>query len=152
MKSLTALLGLWLLPLLALAQTQLQGQEVYQDFGEYRVFYSVFNTSFLQPDIAALHNIDRAKDQALVNIAVTRKTASGYTQGLPAAVSGVSRNLMQQQKTLNFTEVREQAVAYYLAPVRFTDEEILHFTISVETEPGQPPLTLNFTKKLYVDR
>lgn len=147
-----SLCGLGLVSLPGYSQTQLQGQEVYQTFGDYRVYFSVFNSSFIQPDIAAIYHLERGKDRALVNIAVTRKQDSGYTQGLEADLKGYTTNLMQQQKNLDFSAIREQDAVYYLAPIRFTDEEILHFTIEVTLTPGQPPVAVNFTRKLYVDR
>lgn len=125
-------------------------QETVSTFGDYQVHYNVFNSSFIQPDIAEVYGITRAGDQALINIALTRATAGGSTYGLPATVTGVARNLMQQQTPLTFKEISEPDATYYIAALRFTNEDILHFDIEV-TVDGQPPFKLTFSRKLYVD-
>lgn len=123
----------------------------YQDFGDYRVIYTVFNSSFIKPDIAKTYNITRGKNQALVNVSLIKNTADGSTEGLPAKISGTVANLMQQQKVLKFVEVQEQNAVYYLAPLRFSNEEVLNFSIEVKTSANAKPFELEFTKTLYVD-
>ncbi|BFM18562.1 DUF4426 domain-containing protein [Maricurvus nonylphenolicus] len=124
----------------------------YQDFGDYRVIYTVFNSSFIKPDIAKTYNITRGKSQALINVSLIKNTADGSTEGLPANISGTVTNLMQQQKVLKFVEVQEQNAVYYLAPLRFTNEEVLNFAIEVKTSANAKPFELEFTKTLYVDK
>ncbi len=130
-----------------LANTSFAADKPYEAFGHYKVHYSVFNSSFIQPDIARLYNISRGKDQALVNIAVTDNHSKG---GIAANITGTATNLMQQQKTLKFIEVREKNAVYYLAPLRFSNEEILNFSIKINPA-DQSPYVLKFTKTLYVD-
>ena len=120
----------------------------FEQFGEYRVYYTVFNSTFITPDIARIYNITRGKDRALVNIALVKDNQLG---GIAAEVSGTRTNLMQQQRRLEFFEVREQDAVYYLAPVRFTNEEVLNFAIEVKAEGQRRPYKLKFTKTLYVD-
>ncbi len=94
----------------------------------------------------------RGKDRALVNISVT-KTENGATSlGLPAQVSGVRRNLMQQKQTLKFIEVSEGDATYYLAPFVFNNEELLHFDIELSVEGAAQPLKLTFNRTLYADK
>ena len=134
-----------------LTNTALAEAKPYQDFGDYRVIYTVFNSSFIKPDIAKTYNITRGKNQALVNVSLIKKTANGSTEGLPAKISGTVANLMQQQKVLKFVEVQEQNAVYYLAPLRFSNEEVLNFNIEVKTSANAKPFELEFTKTLYVD-
>jgi hypothetical protein len=133
------------------APNSLADAKPYQDFGDYRVIYTVFNSSFIQPDVAKAYNITRGKNQALVNVSLIKKTADGYTEGLPASISGTAANLMQQQKVLKFVEVQEQNAVYYLAPLRFSNEEVLNFAIEVKTSTNAKPFELKFTKTLYAD-
>lgn len=133
------------------APNSLADAKPYQDFGDYRVIYTVFNSSFIQPDVAKAYNITRGKNQALVNVSLIKKTADGYTEGLPASISGTAANLMQQQKVLKFVEVQEQNAVYYLAPLRFSNEEVLNFAIEVKTSANAKPFELKFTKTLYAD-
>ncbi len=141
--------GLALLAVLLLSGATQAADETYTSFGQYKVFHSVFNSSFIKPDIASSYNLTRGSDQALVNIALIKTGADGQSNGLPAEVSGRVTNLMQQSKPLQFIEINEQNAVYYLAPLRFNNEEVLHFTIEVKHE-GKT-YDVKFSKKLYVD-
>ena len=141
-----------LLPLMLSFTTQAANDLPYQEFGDYKVYFSVFNSSFIQPDIATAYNLTRGKDRALVNIALVKKKGVGDTEGLAAKIKGHSKNLMQQRRNLDFMEINEQNAVYYLAPVRFINEEVLHFTIEVKPNANSRPFEVTFTKKLYVDR
>ena len=120
----------------------------FEQFGDHKVFYSVYNSTFIKPDVARIYNITRGKNRALVNIAVIKGDVYG---GIPAEISGTATNLMQQQRQLEFFEIKEQDVVYYLASVRFTNEEVLNFAIEVKTADNRRPYVLKFTKTLYVD-
>lgn len=118
-------------------------------FDEYTVLHTVFNSTFLKPEVAKAYQLTRGKNQALVNVAIIKNTAGGSTRGLPAEVSGSIRNLMQQQKPLNFIEIKEQDAVYFLAPIRVDSEEVVHFNLEVRHEGRTFPVT--FSKRLYVD-
>ena len=119
--------------------------------GDYIIHHSVFNSSFLAAEIAAVYGLTRGADKAIINVAVTRADAGGEGRGLPADISGEARNLMQQQTKLIFTEIKEQDATYYIAPFEFDDEEILHFYISANIPGLIYPKEISFTKKLYHD-
>lgn len=121
----------------------------YTRFDEYTVYYSVFNSTMVEPDIARLHQITRAENQVLVNVALVAN--EGPDGGQAAEVSGSVSNLMQQTRELKFKAIVEDNVIYYLAPLRITDEEILNFTIDVDPRGQAGPYTVKFSKKLYVD-
>lgn len=146
----------FLLSLIALtAQAQIdQPKEIatQQHFGVYTVHYNVFNSTDIPANVAEAYKLVRGKDRALVNISVT-KTENGATSlGLPAQVSGVRRNLMQQKQTLKFIEVNEDDATYYLAPFVFNNEELLHFDIELSVEGAARPLKLTFNRTLYADK
>ncbi|MNZ25024.1 hypothetical protein D3C78_421830 [compost metagenome] len=114
-----------------------------QRFGDLEVHYNVFNSSFLQPDIAAASGLTRSKTQGVVNVAVMRagKAVSA------AVVSGSVKNLLGQSKTLNFQRVSEgegdtQAV-YHLAQFTMTDREVLTFDLKVQEGGSSQSLTFN---------
>jgi len=140
-----------LLPLMLSFNSHAYDNQPFQEFGDYKVYFSVFNSSFIQPDIAKAYNLTRGKDRALVNIALVKKKDVGDTEGLATGLKGHSQNLMQQRRNLDFMEINEQGAVYYLAPLRFVNEEILHFTIEVKPDANRPPLTVTFSKKLYVE-
>jgi hypothetical protein len=123
-----------------------------ETFGDYTVHYNVFNSTDVPAKVAETYKLVRGKDRALVNISVT-KTVDGVTSlGLPAQISGVRRNLMQQKQTLKFVEVDEGDAIYYLAPFVFNNEELLHFDISVIVDGATRPMNITFNRTLYADK
>jgi Domain of unknown function (DUF4426) len=86
-----------------------------------------------------------------VNISLV-KTENGNTSlGLPALVSGTTRNLMQQKQDLKFIEVKEGDVTYYLAPFVFNNEDLLYFEIKVQANESSSPILVQFNRTLYKD-
>ncbi len=143
----------WLLALamLTVAAAVNANDQPFETFGDYKVYYTVFSSSFIKPEVARVYNLTRGKNQVLVNISLVKANAGGDTQGLAAKVSGTAANLMQQQKTLEFKEISEQDAVYYLAPLRITDEEVMNFKILVQPVTGGETFSLEFSKTLYVD-
>ena len=70
--------------------------------GEHDVHYIAFNSSFLQPDIAAAAGLVRSKTQGVVNVSVLKA-------GKPVAaqVSGSVKNLLGQDYPLTFKQLKE---------------------------------------------
>lgn len=127
------------------AQNHSSGNAFYE-LENHIVYYNVFNSTMILPEIARTHNLLRGRDRVYVNIAVVKKSGGN---GMPAKISGHYRNLMQQKSALEFIEIREETATYYLAPIRFNNEEILH--IDITASPADESETANFTitKKLY---
>jgi hypothetical protein len=122
-----------------------------QKFGDYTVHYNIFNSTTIPAKVAEAYKLVRGKDRALVNISLT-KTENGSTSlGLPAIVSGASKNLMQQQQPLKFIEIKEGDATYYLAPFVFNNEEVLHFDIQVSADANAKPMTFTFNRTLYTE-
>jgi len=152
MKAIFSILGLLVLAISAQAQVD-QPKEIstVEKFGDYTVHYNVFNSTDIPAKVAEAYKLVRGKDRALVNISLT-KTENGSTSlGLPAVVSGVSKNLMQQKQALKFIEIKEGDATYYLAPFVFNNEEVLHFDIQVSADVNAKPMTFTFNRTLYVD-
>ncbi|MDB4109014.1 DUF4426 domain-containing protein [Porticoccaceae bacterium] len=126
-------------------------EKLYKQTGDYKIFHSAFNSSFITPEIAVANNIVRGKDKGLVNIAVAKIPGIG----LPAVVTGTVSNILQQSQTLEFFAVREQNTVYYLAPFEFDNEDFLTFKIRVLPESDGPapvyPYDFKFQKKMYID-
>ncbi|MGQ9424916.1 DUF4426 domain-containing protein [Gilvimarinus sp. F26214L] len=121
----------------------------YSRFQDHTVYYSVFSSTSVTPDVARLHGITRGADQVLVNVAlVSNDRAAG---GEPAQVSGSATNLMQQRRELQFKAISEDPVVYYLAPLRVTNEEVIHFNLQVRPQNASRTYNVKFSKKLYVN-
>lgn len=116
-----------------------------QTFGELDVHYSVFNSSFLQPDIAAAAGLTRSKTVGVLNIA-----AIEGGKGQPAKVSGTLKNLLGQTVELQFKQVLESGAVYYLAEFPLREREILTFSVNVQIGAGAPH-TLTFNQEVFPD-
>ena len=116
-----------------------------QSFGELDVHYSVFNSSFLQPDVAAAVGLTRSKTVGVLNIAALKGG-----QGQPAKVSGSVKNLLGQTSELQFKQVLESGAVYYLAEFPLRQREMLTFSINVQIGDAAPH-TLTFNQEVFPD-
>lgn len=112
------------------------------------VYYNVFNSTMILPEVARAHNLLRGKDRVYVNIAVVRKSGGN---AIPAHISGSYRNLLQQRFELEFIEIKEATATYYLAPIRFNNEEIVHIDITASPDGEAETANFTITRKLYRD-
>ena len=114
--------------------------------GEHDVHYSAFNSSFLQPDIAAAAGLVRSKSQGVVNVSVLKA-------GKPVAaqVSGSVKNLLGQDYPLTFKQLKEGDEAiYYLAQFPFESREVLRFNLNLRPS-GAAPIDFDFTQEFFPD-
>lgn len=133
-----------LLVLIALLALPSSGEQ-FKAFDDIEVHYVVVNTLFLDPDVAKRYGVVRAKDRAIVNLSVL--SADG--NAIPADVAGVTVNLLSQQATLAFATLREGESIYYIAPIRYTDQDVLRFRIVVKL-PDREPMNVEFQQLMYV--
>ena len=140
------------LPLLlaALLCAPLSYAEQKKVFGDYEVHYSVFNSTFITPEIAQSYGITRGNNLAVVNISVRKLQADGTTIEQAADVSGVTTDLMRSDE-LKFREVKEKGAIYYLAEFKFLNREVRTFQVEAVVDPSRPPMQVKFSTKLYTD-
>lgn len=115
-----------------------------QTYGDLDVHYSAFNSSFLQPEIAAAKGLERGKNLGLVNISVL-KTG----QAINASVSGEVKDLVGRSYVLDFKQISEGEAIYYLAQFPFSHRELLRFTINVSTDEGAAH-SFDFNQEFYL--
>ncbi|SDP50598.1 DUF4426 domain-containing protein [Ectopseudomonas guguanensis] len=115
-----------------------------QSFGDLDVHYSVFNSSFIQPDIAAAAGLVRSKTQGVVNVAVLKAGKASTAQ-----VSGQVKNLLGQSTALTFRQVTESGAIYYLAQFPFSSREIISFTLDVRQ--GDNTQRITFNQEMFPD-
>jgi hypothetical protein len=127
---------------------ELNDMESTKVFGVYTVHYSTFNSLFVPMNIAQIHQLVRAKDQTLINIAV-QKTADGSP--VAAQVSATAKNLLQQQKSISFKTIQEPEAVYYIGALRHTNEEVFHLDFVIVPEGETQPLTFRISRKLYTE-
>lgn len=133
----------------ALAQTDLKTPVAPNNATEvdgYIVRHSVFNSTFLPPEVAKQYGIKRSAYESIINVSVDKQGEFG---GMPVELSGTSTNLMQQQKVLDFQTIDEGNAIYYIAPIRIAGEETLHFKLNIGI--GEQTLEVKFVQKIYAD-
>lgn len=118
-------------------------------FGPYELHYSVVNTTFLDPAVAARHHITRGQRRAIINLAL-REHRNGETLAIPMLLQGRTWDLIQNS-FLDFREIREGDAIYYIADFRFINEEWRFFEIDFRPEGGDRTHTLRFRQQLYID-
>ncbi|MFY8326518.1 DUF4426 domain-containing protein [Pseudoalteromonas sp. ZZD1] len=125
---------------------QMQGAQ-YKELGPWQVHYIAFPSTFVQPKIAQAYGLERSNYKGIVNISILKNDANNTAQ--TASLSGTAKNLLGNKQTLEFKEVIEGDSIYYLAQVKFTNEEILRFDI--EIKQNNQFQKLQFQQKFYVD-
>lgn len=131
-----------MLPGLTLAQQS-------ETFGPFDLHYSVANTTFLAPEIAATYGITRGKNRAIVNLAL-RENRDGTSISRPMTLQVRSWDLMQNQD-LTFREIREGEAIYYIAEFTFINEEWRFFEVNFRPEGTDKTHTFTFKRQLYID-
>ena len=142
------LLRLFLSACLALSPLALSGtaRANEQSFGDYVVYYNAFNSTFLLPNVAKAYNIERSPTLGLINTSVLKN-------GKPVKADVVveSANLLAQKKNLHTWLIDEGDAMYYMSSFKFTHDELLHFTITVQPEGSRMKETVKFSQKFYKD-
>ena len=136
----------------AFAQAQQEALELpkpYQVFGDETVHFNLFSSKLLSPSIAKASGFTRAADIVLLNVALVKGKAHN---GSPAKVIGYYKNLMQQQRAIEFREIKETNATYYIASIRITNQDILHFSIDVTPIGSEKTHNIQFSRKMYTDK
>ena len=120
-----------------------------QMFGPYELHYSVVNTTFLDPKVAASYGITRGKKRAILNLAV-REHLQGGTEARSMLLQGRTWDLIQSQ-SLEFSEIREGPATYYIAEFRFINEEWRFFEVDLRPEGANETFTFKFKHQLYIN-
>ena len=118
-------------------------------FGPFELHYSVVNSTFIDPDIAASYGITRGKKRAFLNLAV-REHVDGRTVARDMMLQGRTWDLMQNQ-TLTFKEIKETGAIYYIAEFKFINEEWRFFEIDFRPQGAEKTYTFKFKHQLYIN-
>lgn len=120
-----------------------------ETFGPFELHYSVVNTTFLAPEIAANYGITRGKKRAILNLAV-RENLPGGSEPRAMVLQGRTWDLIQNQ-TLEFQEIREGEAIYYIAEFTFINEEWRFFEVDFRPTGAQETFTFKLKHQLYVE-
>ena len=119
-------------------------------FGPFELHYTVVNTTFLEPRVAATYGIVRGDQRAILNLAV-REHLGDTTEARPMLLQGRTRDLVQRSETLEFQEVREGPAIYYIAEFEFLNEEWRYFEIDFRPEGADQTYTFKFKHQVYIN-
>jgi len=120
-----------------------------ETFGPFELHYSVVNTTFLDPKIAATYGITRGAKRAMLNLAVRENLTSG-SAARAVELQGRTWDLIQNQ-TLKFREIREGEAVYYIAEFPFINEEWRFFEIDFRPAGADQTYTFKFKHQLYIN-
>jgi len=134
-----------LLSLIALVSFSASADQ-FKAFDGIEVHYVVVNTLFLQPDVAARYGVVRANDRAIVNLSVINKDGAAVL----GEATGSTINLLSQTAPLQFSVIKEGDAIYYVAPLRYTDRDVLRFRLTINV-PDRAPMNLEFQQQMFVD-
>ncbi len=118
-------------------------------FDRYELHYSVVNTTFLSPRVAATYGITRGEDRAILNLAVREHLAEGGTAARAMQLKGRSWDLLQHTTELEFQQVREGPAIYSIAEFKFLNEEWRHFEVHFRPEGADKTYTFRFRQQVY---
>ena len=144
MKAVTIIL----LTLLTLFITTKSNAENMKKMGSMNVHYIAIGSTFFTPEVAKAYGITRSRYNGLINISVLDNSKTG-NPAKTVSINGQAKNNLGQFKDLEFTEVKEGDAIYYLAQVKYSNEETIHFTLNIND--GSEQQTLKFSQKFYVD-
>jgi hypothetical protein len=126
------------------------GAQQSEMFGPFELHYSVVNTTFLDPKIAANYGITRGEKRAILNLAVREHLAGGGTEARTMLLEGRTWDLIQNQ-FLQFEEIREGEAIYYIAQFKFINEEWRFFEMDFRPEGADQTYTFKFKHQLYIN-
>jgi hypothetical protein len=132
---------------LALALPSHAEQAIYSQ--KYDIHYNAFNTMMVTPEVAQSYGFTRARNRALLNISVIDSTTK---KPLPAVVTGTRTNIIGQVLPLEFLQIKEQNAIYYIAQLRFTEEEMWRFELKIQPDLNANPIPLKFNQTFYLEQ
>lgn len=136
--------------LLALLLISLTSQaQLSERYGPYELHYSVVNTSFLSPEVAARYRLTRGRDYAILNLAVREHLEDGSTEPRAMQLQGSTQDLLGKQQVLDFQEIREGQAVYYIAEFRFINEEWRKFEVDFRPEGASRSYRFELRHQLY---
>ncbi|WP_249975224.1 DUF4426 domain-containing protein [Vreelandella olivaria] len=125
--------------------------EQFVQVGNYDIHYSAVSTSFLTPEVAQAHNIQRSANRGLVNVSVRERMEDGSTRPVSAGIQGYVSGLTGTQEPLSFRTVHDGDATYHLAPFTIRHDEAMRFEMDVRYDRNSAPETINFMQRFYIE-
>lgn len=125
----------------------------YTEDDRYIVHYNAFNSSMVTPEVAKAHNLVRSGHRGMVNITVQRKRGEGQLPvNVTAFIDGRVKHLSGTEIPLEFTQINEGGVVYYIGDFLIANGQPLTFDIDVKPGADHSGFHLKFSHTLFVDK
>ncbi len=141
-----ALAAFWLTIAASVSQAQLS-----ERFGPYELHYSVVNTTFLEPAVAAEYGITRGRRRAIINLSLREHLDDGTTVARTMDLKGSSRDLTAQSIDFDFMEVREGPAIYYIGEFKFINREYRFFDVNFAADGSDERFDFSFKHQMYIN-
>jgi hypothetical protein len=145
------LVSLLTLTLAAVAALPAQAQQS-ERFGNYELHYSVLNSTFISPEVAAQYGITRGERRGLINIALREHLADGTAVNRAMILDAESWDLTGRRDPFDFIEIREGPAVYYIGEFKFLNREWRHFRVAFTPENGDQTFEVRFKRQLYTEQ
>jgi len=128
-----------------------QAQAGEKDFGDYQVNWSVFPSTFLDPEVATPHKLQRSKGIGIVNISIMAENEHGQPAPVGGQVEGQVSNDIQQVNFLAFRRIQEGDAVYFIAQYQYRSGDLMTFNITARPTGHQQDLPVRFSHTLFND-
>ncbi len=119
--------------------------------GSYTLRASALGSSVLPPAIAQRHGIEVAPDRGILNVVVLKDDWSGQVT-VPADITAITVNLLDQTEPIPMREVIENDHVSYLGSFDFQPLRNLRFVVNAKPRGGVEPLALEFEDRFAIPR
>lgn len=122
-----------------------------KDFGDYRVHWNVFPSTFLTAEIAEANQLHRSKSIGIVNISIMKEIDDGTLSPVSGQLEGKLTNDIQQVRFLAFRRIQEGKSVYFIAEYQYTPGELITFNITARPAGHPQDLPVRFAHTLFND-
>jgi hypothetical protein len=116
-------------------------------FESYIANFNAFPSDFLDVKIAKAVNIKRGASRGVVTIAVRKHVEGAADKSVKAEVNGTATSTLGTINKLNFSQVRDGDVLYYLGTFTFAHYQSITFNVNILPEGELQPYKLTFTRQ-----
>ena len=67
-------------------------------------------------------------------------------------MTGTRTNIIGQLLPLEFVQIKEQNAIYYIAQLRFTEEEMWRFELQIQPDLNADAIPLKFSQTFYLEK
>src|SRR5690554_1150219 len=140
---------LMFLAVAVLLAAQVQAGE--KDFGQYQVHWSVFPSTFLDPEVARANNLQRSRGIGIINISIMTEGEHGQIRPVGGQVQGQVTNDIQQVNFLAFRRIQEGDAVYFIAQYQHRPGDLMTFSITARPTGHDRDLPVRFSHTLFSD-